>query len=93
MFIKICGGDVVSRKKTPAIDTGNATTEPTSLALRTDALRVVSAQPAALDLLPQRRRREAMRSTTRRVERMIPSSKHGVKSNTLSAEAGPHPSR
>jgi hypothetical protein len=40
---------VVSREKPFTIDTGNATTEHTSLALRTDALRVVSTRPTALE--------------------------------------------
>ena len=40
---------VVSREKPFTIDTGNATTERTSLALRTNALCVVSTRPAALE--------------------------------------------
>jgi hypothetical protein len=40
---------VVSREKPFTIDTENSTTEHTSLALRTDALRVVSTRPAAME--------------------------------------------
>jgi hypothetical protein len=44
-------------------------------------------------LIFQKQKRETTRRTTRRVERMIPSSKQGVKSNSLNVETGPHPSR
>lgn len=76
-----------------AIDAGSMTTERTNLALRTDALLLVSVRFTTSDLVPQRRKRETTRRMTRRVERTIPSSKHGVKSNSLSVETGPHPSR
>ena len=71
------------------------TTERTNLALRTEALRVVSARTCSelSDLVLQRRKTEATRRATRHVERTIPSSKHGVKSNCLNADTGPHPSR
>ena len=84
----------VMRNLTLAVDMGRSmTTEHTSLAFRTDALRTVSVRCAALDLIRRREKREVKRRTTRRVERRIPSSKHGVKSNSLRAETGPHPSR
>jgi hypothetical protein len=81
-------------EKGSGVEIGSMTTERTSLALRTDALRVVNVcmWPKASDLIPQRRKRETTRRATRRVERTIPSSKHGVKSNTLSFETGPHAS-
>ena len=82
-----------SCEKTFAVGTSSITQEHTNLALRTDALLLVSARFTVTDLVSQRRKRETTRRTTRRVERMIPSSKHGVKSNSLSAETGPHPSR
>ena len=97
MFIRHQGGFVEGcrqlREKTLATDAVSATTEHTNLAVRIDALLLVSVRFTTLDLEPQRRKRETRRRTTRRIERMIPSSKHGVKSNSLNVETGPHPSR
>jgi hypothetical protein len=66
--------------------------ERTNFALRTEALRIVKMGlcSRALDLIARRRKRETTRRTMRRAERRIPSSKHGVKSNSLRVEAGPH---
>jgi hypothetical protein len=85
------GEDVVSREKHIAIDTGNGTTEVTSLVLMTNALRVVRAQPTAVELASPGAEEGATRRTARRVERMVPSSKHAVKSNSLSVETGFYP--